>query len=484
MDMMERLQALAEQKAAILQGDKDRVAKQHAQGKGTARERVQKLFDAGSFAEIEGLREESHAVAGCGTVNGQAVYCFAQDYASAGGAMTRDQAAKAQKTLRLARITGAPVVLMLDSEGVRLETGVEALAAYARTANALARLSGVCPLIGCVMGPVRGLSAVMAQLCDVTVQVKKTGEMALHTALVMNGEKGREKTAQALFGAEAMDAQGAAALTAESEEEAIALTAALIDLLPACNMEDAPLAEGDDLNRLTVCDDPENADALVQDLLDEGRAIWLYQGWGSAVKCALGRLGGRTVGMVATDHLKDGGRLTAADCRKAARFVRLCDCYQLPVISLVNTDGLAVPAPEGQGDLLRAAAELVYAYAEATAPKAAVFTGSAVGAAYVALGGSRMADMSYAWPTAMLSPLTAETAVQTLMGEELNAGESREALEEKYAQLNGALAAARAGAVDDVIEPRETRKYLIAALEVLSAKHDVNLPKKHGNLPL
>ena len=484
MDMQERLQALAEKKAALLQGDKDRVAKQHAAGKSTARERVMKLFDAGSFVEIEGLRAGSNAVAGSGTVNGQAVYCAAQDYASAGGAMTREQAAKFQKTLRLARVTGAPVVLMLDSEGVKMENGTEALAAYARTLNALARMSGVCPLIACVMGPVRGLAAVMAQVCDITIQVKKTGETALHTALVMNGEKGREQTAQQLFGAERMDAQGAAALTADSEEEAIALAAALIDLLPASNMEDAPLAESDDLNRLTVCSDPEDAAALMADLLDEGRAIALYAGYGSAVKTALGRLGGRTVGVIATDHGKDGGRLTAADCRKAARFVRLCDCYQLPVITLVNTDGLAVPAPDAQGELLRAAADLVYAYAEATAPKTALFTGNAVGAAYVALGGSRLADMSYAWPTAMIAPLTAQAAVQTLEGKALNEGESREALEEKYQEANGALAAAQSGAVDGVIEPAESRKYLIAALEMLSEKHDVNLPKKHGNLPL
>ncbi len=484
MDMAEKLQGLAEKKNAILQGDKDRVLKQHSAGKSTARERALKLFDAGSFAEIEGLREESHLVAGCGTVNGQPVYLAAQDYASRGGAMTREQAAKIVKTLRLARVTGSPAVLMLDSDGVQLEDGAEALAAYARVANTLARLSGVCPMIGCVMGPARGMAAVMAQLCDVTVQVKKTGETALHTALVMNSEKGKQKDGQQLFGADVMNAQGAAAFTAENEEEAIALTAALIDLLPASNMEDAPLADGDDLNRLTVCDDPENVDALIQDLLDEGRVLELYKAWGGAVKTVLGRLGGRAVGVVATDPTIDGGRLTAADCRKAARLIRLCDCYQLPVITLVNTAGIAVPAADGQGDLLRAAADLVYAYAEATAPKAALFTGSAVGAAYVALGGSRLADMSYAWPTAMISPLTAEAAVQALNGKELNAGESREALEAAYAEKNGAFAAARSGIVDDVIEPRESRKYLIAALEVLAGKQDVNLPKKHGNLPL
>ena len=300
----------------------------------------------------------------------------------------------------------------------------------------------------------------------------------------MNSEKGRAKTAQQLFGAETMDAQGAVALTAESEEEATALMTALIDLLPASNMEDAPLADGEDLNRLMVCDDPDNAAALLADVADNGSLIELYKGYGPAVHTALCRVGGRTVGLVANDHQQDGGRLTSQDARKAARFVRLCDCYGLPVVSFVHTDGLAVPMVGHQGALLRGAAELVYAYAEATCPKIAILTGNAVGAGYVAMGGKSIADVAYAWPTAMLSPLTKETAVQTLCGEKLNAGESRESLEEAYALAHGALNAAQAGVVDDVIEPKETRKYIIAALEVLANKHDVNLPKKHGNLPL
>lgn len=484
MDMSERLQALAREKTAVLQGDADRVAKQHADGKSTARERVAKLFDAGSFMEIETFKEDSHLVAGCGTVNGQAVYCFAQDFASCGGAMTKAQADKILKTLRMAQTAGTPVVALLDSAGVKLSEGMDALPAYAQILGALARLSGVCPLISCVMGPCRGLAAMITQLADVNIQLKKTGEIALHTAQVMNSEKGRAKTEQQLFGAETMDAQGAAALTAETEEEAAALISALIDLLPACNMEDAPLSEGEDLNRLLVSDDPEDVSSLLNDLADGGAIIELYKGYGPAVHTALARVGGRTVGLVANDHAVDGGRLSSQDCRKAARFVRLCDCYQLPVISLVNTDGLTVPLCGHQGALLRGAADLVYAYAEATAPKVAVMIGNAVGAAYVAMGGKSIADVSYAWPTAVISPLTKEAAVQTLDGDKLNAGESRESLEEAYAASFGALSAAKAGVVDDVIEPRETRKYIIAALELLAGKRDVNLPKKHGNLPL
>ena len=484
MEMSERLQALAQEKAAILQGDAERIAKQHADGKCTARERAAKLFDAGSFMEIDALRQEGNVVAGVGTVNGQAVYCFAQDYAAHGGAMTKAQAEKILKTLRMAKMTGAPVVAMLDSAGIKLHEGMEALPAYAEILGAMARLSGVCPLITCVMGPCRGLAAMLTQLSDFNIQVKKNGLIALHTAQVMNNEKGREKTEDQLFGADTMDAQGASALTAESEEEATALIASLIDMLPACNMEDAPLTEGEDLNRPIVCDNPEDVASLLRELADGGRVIELYKGYGVGVKTALARIGGRTVGLVANDHSVDQGRLTSQDSRKAARFVRLCDCYQLPVISLVNTDGLTVPLMGHQGALLRGAADLLYAYAEATAPKVAVITGSAVGAAYVAMGGKSIADVSYAWPTAMISPLTREAAVQTLEGEKLNAGESREALEEKYALEMGALAAAKNGIVDDVIEPQETRKYIIAALELLATKHDVNLPKKHGNLPL
>lgn len=484
MDRTEMLQALAKEKTAILHGDAERIAKQHADGKCTARERVAKLFDAGSFVETDALKADGHVVTGCGTVNGQAVYCFAQDYASAGGAMGKAQAEKILKVLRQARVTGAPVVALLDSAGVKISEGPAALPAYAEILSAMARLSGVSPLIACVMGPCVGLSTLLTQIADVTIQVKK-GEIALHTALVMNSEKGKEKTAQQLFGADTMAAQGAVALTADSEEEASALIAALIDLLPGSNLEDAPmLLDTDDLNRLMTADNAGDAAALMNDLADDGKVIELYPAFGTAVKTALVRIGGRTAGLVANDYAVDQGRLNADAARKAARFVRLCDCYQIPVVSLVNTDGLAVPCACGQGAAMRAAADLLYAYAEATAPKIAVITGSAVGGAYVAMGGKSIADLTYAWPDAMIAPLTREAAVQTFDGEKLNAGESRAELEEKYALACGALNAAREGIVDDVIAPAETRKYIIAALEMLAAKHDVNLPKKHGNLPL
>ncbi|MBQ9263470.1 MAG: hypothetical protein IJ189_04580 [Clostridia bacterium] len=484
MDKTEMLQALAKEKTAILHGDAERIAKQHADGKCTARERVAKLFDGGSFVEMDALKADSNLVAGCGTINGQPVYCFAQDFASFGGAMGKSQAEKILKVLGKARMTGAPVVALLDSAGVKISEGAAALPAYAEILSGMARLSGVCPLIVSVMGPCTGIATLMTQLADIAIQVKKS-HVALHTALVMNSEKGKEKTADQLFGADTMASQGAVALTAESEDEATALIAALIDLLPGSNMEDAPLLpDTDDLNRLLVSTDGEDVSSLIADLADDGKVIELYSAYGKGVRTAFVHIGGHTVGVVANDHAVDNGRVSAEEAKKAARFVRLCDCYQIPVVSLVNTDGIAVPCACQQGNTLRGAADLLYAYAEATTPKIAVVTGDAVGAAYVAMGGKSIADVSYAWPEAMIAPLTKEAAVQTFDGDKLNAGESREALEEKYALDCGALTAAQAGIVDDVITPAETRKYIIAAIELLATKHDVNLPKKHGNLPL
>ncbi len=484
MDMSENLQTLAKEKTVLLQGDAQRIAKQHGEGKCTARERIEKLFDQGSFVEMDALRADSNLVAGYGTVNGSAAYCFAQDYTSCGGAMTASQAEKIQKLLNMAKLTGAPVVAMLDSAGVKITEGAASLPVYAKVMNQMARLSGVCPLIAVVMGPCRGFAALLTQVCDITVQVKKTGEVALHSALVMNMEKGVEKTTQTLFGAETMAKQGVCALTAETEDEAEALVAALIDLLPACNMESAPISDEDDLNRLMVSDNAQDAAALMADVADLGNVIELYAAYGSAIRTSLCRIGGHVCGLVVSDHANDNGRLSVEDCKKAARFVRLCDCYSLPVVSFVNADGLAVPCVCKQGEMIRSAAELCYAYAECTSPKIGIICGNAVGAAYVAMGGKDMADVSYAWPGAMIAPLSEEAAVQTFNEKELLSGETRADLEKAYHDSCGALFAAKQGMVDDVIVPSETRKYIIAALEMLLSKHDVNLPRKHGNLPL
>lgn len=478
--MSERQKNLLEERAKLLNGDAARIAKQHDAGKRTARERIAALLDAGSLVELNALRPDSNVVAGSGTVNGLAVYCFAQDFASCSGAMTAAQTAKILKTLDMAQKTGAPVIALLDSAGVKLADGAAVLPGYAEILARFARLSGVCPLISCVVGPCNGMAALLTAMCDVNIQVEKIGQIALHSALVMNSEKGKEKSAEELYGAETMAKQGIASLVAKNEDEAFQMIAALVDYLPSCNMEDAVIVEQDDLNRQLVYESNEDVRMLMRDLADCNRTLELFEKMGQTAVTAFARLGGHSVGLVG----QNGGRLCACDCKKIARFVRLCDCYSLPVITLVNNEGLKVPPVEKQGMMIKAAADLCCAYAEATTAKIAVIVGDAVGAGYVAMGGKAVADAAYAWPNAMVAPLTKETAVQTLELEKLHEGADRAKLEEEYAEKCGAMKIAQIGLVDDVIQPKETRKYVLAAMEMMANKHVSVLPKKHGNMPL
>ena len=474
MDRQDRVSAIRENRLNILQGDTERVAKQHAAGKQTARERVAKLFDRGSFVETDALKQEGNVVCGYGTLQGRVAYCFAQDASCQGGAMSIKQAEKITKLLNLAKMTGAPVVALLDSTGAKILEGANALTAYASVMGQMARLSGVCPMIACVMGPCRGVATMFTQLADISINVDKTGELEMHSALVLGKKLTHDELA----------AQGATSLVAKTEDEALTLVASLLELLPSCNVEDAPFTEGDDLNRqLTVCD-ASNGINLVRELADDGQIIELNASYAPSVHTVLCNVGGRTTGIVATDYSVENGRMDASACEKVARFVRFCDCYQVQLVSLINSDGLEVNDASKQAWAMRASAQMLYAYAEATTPKVAIITGNAIGGAYVAMGGKNIADITYAWDTAVVSPLTAQVAVQTLCDDELSAGTDRSELERKYEESTDALYAAQEGIVDDIIEPEDTRKIIIWAMEVLQSKHDVNLPKKHGNLPV
>lgn len=485
----QELKQVLARKQAILQGDAERIAKQRAAGKLTARERVAKLLDQGSFVELDALvsKQNDYAgvVTGFGTVQDRPVYVFAQDFTVHGGAMGEMQAKKICKVLDLAQKTGAPVVALCDSAGVRVDEGAAAMNAYAMIYAKMAKLSGVCPMIAVVLGPCMGGAALMAQLADVCIEAENVGQLMVYGPQVVSALTGKTLDAKKLGGAEAMAAQGGVALTAKDEDAAIALTARVLDLLPSCNAEDADVVDTDDLNRVLPDVDPQDVDGLLNAMADGGDVVEMYGAWGREIRVALCRVGGRSVGLVAAC-----GELTPEACAKAARFVRLCDCYSLPVISLVNTKGIAVPAAENQAKAMVAASQLLYAYAEATCPKVCVVTGDAIGQAYVAMGGKTNADVTYAWPGAVISALTPEAAVQVLYTDELKADaapalESRAKLESNFAlNVAGGVNAAQAGMIDDVIEPAETRKYVISALEMLSAKREANPPKKHGNLPL
>ncbi len=483
-----------ELKQAVLHGDADRIAKQHADGKLTARERIAKLLDQGSFVETDALvscdQDYAGVVTGYGTVQDRPVYVFAQDFTVHGGAMGKLQAMKILKILDLAMKTGAPVVAMCDSAGVRVDEGALAMDAYASVYARMAGLSGVCPMIALILGPVCGGAALIAQLADISIQASDVGRLMVYGPQVVSAVTGETVDMKKLGGAENMASQGGVSLTAATETEAIALTSGILELLPACNTEDAPYVDTDDLNRVLDVDTASGAQELVTALVDHGAYLELYSEYGKSLRTALARIGGQSVGVVFSDPQEQEGELTPEACTKAARFIRFCDCFSLPVVSLIHSRGTVVPGPSDQARTMVAAAQLLYAYSEATTAKVSVITGNAIGQAYVAMGGKANADMTYAWPGAVISALTPEAAVQVLYTEELKndakpALQSRAELEKKYAgNVADAYHAAANGLVDDVILPADTRKYVISALEMLMTKQDTSASKKHGNLPL
>ena len=494
MSNTQELKRVLDKKNGILNGDADRIAKQRAQGKLTARERVAKLVDEGSFVETDALlsRNGDYAgvVTGYGTVQDRPVYLFAQDFTVHGGAMGVQQAQKILKVLDLAQKTGAPVIALCDSAGVRLDEGAAAMNAYAQVYAKMARMSGVCPMIALVLGPCVGGAALISQLCDVSIMAEKVGKMMVYGPQVMSAISGKTYTDETVGGAKAMAAQGGVALTAENEDAAIALAWQVLDLLPACNAEDAPIVDTDDMNRLLPAIDANDSNALLGAMADAGQYVELHKDWGKEIRVALCRIGGRSVGIVASNAAENEGMLTPAAAAKAARFIRLCDCYSLPVVSLINSKGVAVPEVNAQSWTMISVAQLLYAYAEATCPKVSVVVGNAIGQSYIAMAGKGNADMTYAWPGAVISAVTPEAAVQVLYTKELKEGkepalETRARLEKEFSEdVADGVAAAAAGMIDDVCDPAETRKLVIAALEMLSSKRESNPPKKHGNLPL
>ena len=484
----QNLKQVLAKKQSILQGDAERIAKQRAAGKLTARERVAKLLDAGSFVETDALvsRNGDYAgvVTGSGTVQDRPVYVFAQDFTVHGGAMGQMQAQKIVKVLDLAQKTGAPVIALCDSAGVRIDEGAAAMNAYASVFTRLAKLSGVVPVIALVLGPVVGGAAMIDQLADIV------GQLMVYGPQVMSAISGKTVDAKAVGGAKTMAAQGGVALTAKDEDEAISLAVQVLDYLPGCNAEDAAIVDTDDMNRILPVLDAADAESQLAAMADGAAYVELFKDYGKGIRVALTRIGGRPVGLVVGNGKENDGVLTAQSASKAARFIRLCDCYSLPVVSLINSKGVAVPAVDEQAATIKATTQLLYAYAEATTAKVSIVTGNAIGQAYVAMGGKSNADVTYAWPGAVISALTPEAAVQVLYTDDLKADkkpalQSRAELEAKFAaDVADGVAAAAAGMVDDVIDPAETRKYVIAALEMLSSKRESNPPKKHGNLPL
>lgn len=442
-----------------------------------ARVRLQKLFDEGSFCELDALAksgaDSAEVVAGYGLIEGSPAYAFAQDSAVAGGAMSKAQAAKIKKVYGLAVKTGAPVVGVYDSAGARLKEGNEMLAAFGEILRDCNALSGVVPQVSLVLGPCIGTAAMLAASADFVVMAKNA-ELALAT----DASHGCAKCAAE---------NGSAHLVAETEEEAMASVRRLLALLPVNNLSAAPMSEYNDAANsaealraaaeAAAAGDAASARAIVNAVADENAMMEISPDFGLAFVCALATVGGASCGLVAST----GGEIDAASCSKAARFVRFCDAFALPLVSFVNASGFAS---------LREAAQLSHAYAEATTVKVAVVTGAAYGAAFIALaGGAANADLTIAWPGAVISSLAPETAVAILWNDRLAAmkdpAAERPQLVAEYAETAASpFEAAAQGFINDVIDPADTRACIFNALDMLAGKRVSTLPKKHSNIQL
>ena len=426
-----------------------------------AYQRLQLLFDEGTFVEIDSFTKSgdgrAEAAAGFGSVDGCPVYAFAQNSDVEGGAMSKAQAAKICKVYELAEKTGAPVVGIYDSIGARLNESCEMLAAYGDVMLKANNLSGVVPQIAVIAGPCLGASSMIAAAADVVI-MSEDGQFALQT----NGEGGDLKEASE---------SGLVHLTAKDDKEAVAKARELITLLPSNNLSGAPITDFADSAAET---DGESGASIIAAVMDQDSFIEFQAGFGAGFIAGLAKLGGNTVGVVASEEKTADGKA----CEKAARLVRFCDGFAIPVITFVNAESFCC---------IKAACKLTNAYAEATTAKISVITGEAYGAVYMALAGAAAGvDVAYAWPTASISALNPTTAAVMLWSDKLkgssNPTTDRAKLIAEYKDQEACpFKAAGDGFVQDVIEPSETRLKLYAALDMLAGKRVTRLPKKHAN---
>lgn len=462
-----------------VQGKIQRVteARQSAMPATAARARVAALLDADSFVELDGL-VAAGVVCGYGAVMGSPVAVFAQDSTQQLGAVGKAHAAKIGKVYDLALKTGIPVIGIYDSRGARLDEGVGALAAYGDMLHDVNALSGVVPQIALVLGACAGVSAMLACCADFVV-------MAKDAELYLTAASDTKTAVSGKSDAKAAAAAGVAHIICDDDAAALEQTRRLLGRLPLNNLAPAPISDyadpaaGMEDKLRAACEDMPGANAaeIVAGVVDLDSAIELLPAFGPAAYAAIATLAGYPCGVVAAH-----GTLDSDSCSKIAKVVSVCDAFQIPVLTFVNTEGLSAETPAAIRDMAR----MAHVYAEATTAKIAVITGAAYGAAYVALAGrSAGSDYTIGWPSGVVSALSPRTAVAFLYGDDITRDKPREQVEAEYIENKAStLVAAQGGYIDDIIEPGLTRPAILAALDLLSAKRVSKNPKKHGNLPI
>ncbi len=503
------------ERRAELGGGAARLARQHAAGKLTARERMELLFDPGTFEEVDklvthrcldfGMADQvipgDGVVAGHGLVGGRQVFAFAQDFTVFGGSLSETNAAKIVKIMDLAVKLGAPVVGLNDSGGARIQEGVLSLAGYADIFLRNTLASGVIPQISAIMGPCAGGAVYSPAITDFTVMVRNTSYMFVTGPDVIKTVTHEEVTKEELGGAMTHNAtSGVAHFAVDDDRECVALLRDLLSFLPSNNLDDPPRVGSSDepdredpaLDRLVPAspNQPYDMMDLIHSVADEGYFLEVHQHYARNIIVGFARLDGRSVGIVANQPAMLAGTLDINASVKAARFVRFCDAFNIPLITFEDVPGFLPGTVQEYGGIIKHGAKLLYAFAEATVPKVTVITRKAYGGAYCVMSSKHLrTDFNYAWPTAEIAVMGPEGAVSILYERELEqAADKIAARNEKIAEFRDKFAnpyvAASRGFVDEVIHPRETRRKLITALTNLQNKRDKNPLKKHGNIPL
>ena len=513
MDPRDRLAEL--ERLAELGGGEERLRRQTSSGKLTTRERVDLLFDAGTFEEVDklvthrcrdfGMENEivpgDGVVAGHGRVDGRQVYAFAQDFTVFGGSLSETNAAKIVKVMDLAMRMGAPIVGLNDSGGARIQEGVVSLAGYADIFLRNTLASGVVPQISAIMGPCAGGAVYSPAITDFNIMVEGTSYMFVTGPDVIKTVTHEEVSKDELGGAMAHNVKsGVAHFAVADDRECIALIRELLGYLPSNNLDDPP--------RRTTTDPVDRADAaldtlvpeqpnqpydihdLIGAVVDDGGFLEVHRHYAQNIVVGFARLGGRPVGVVANQPAVLAGCLDIDASVKGARFVRFCDAFNIPLITFEDVPGFLPGVRQEHGGIIRAGAKLLYAFAEATVPKITVITRKAYGGAYCVMSSKHIrTDFNYAFPTAEIAVMGPEGAVNILYKRELQAAADPVAMRatlvsEFREKLANPFVAAARGYIDEIIQPRFTRTKLIAALASCDNKRDKNPPKKHGNIPL
>jgi propionyl-CoA carboxylase beta chain len=513
---MDKLAALQERsRLAEAGGGAKRLDKQRASGKMTARERVEFFLDEGSFEEFDkfvvhrstdfGMEEQQFpgdgVITGHGLVDGREVFIFAQDFTVFGGSLSETHAQKICKIMDMAMKTGAPVVGLNDSGGARIQEGVVSLAGYADIFLRNTLASGVIPQISCILGPCAGGAVYSPAITDFNVMVKDTSYMFITGPDVIKTVTHEEVTKDELGGAMTHNAKsGVAHFAADSDEQALRLTRELLSFIPSNNMENPPFVPTSDsasradsaLNSMVPesANQPYDIRDVIHAVVDEGYFFEVQEFYAQNIVIGFARIGGFSVGIVANQPAFLAGVLDIDASVKAARFVRFCDCFNIPLITFEDVPGFLPGINQEHNGIIRHGAKLLYAFAEATVPKITVITRKAYGGAYCVMASKHIrTDINFAYPTAEIAVMGAEGAVGVLYRKEISEADSPEEyrkskvseLEEKF---QSPYVAAERGYIDEVIEPAQTRPKLIRALSLLQNKRDTNPPKKHGNIPL